>query len=256
MIFKTFQIFCAVARNITAKQDFCKAGAEDLNEVLSRDLTWGEVSSAIKKLKNGKAAGWDNLVAEVLKNECCIKKFLFHLYEVCWKFCVTPSEWRRGIIHPIPKSVSKDLRCPMSYRGISLLSVPYKASIMNGRLTAWLEEESVIHEAQNGFRKERSCLEHIFVISNLVDTRKRMGLDTFACFVDFQKAYDRVNRAYLWQKLISVGVQEKFVQMIKAMYSGTSSCVRVNGKLILNGLVLMLAFARGVLCRLHCLIFM
>ena len=65
-----------------------------------------------------------------------------------------------------------------------------------------------IHEAQNGFRKQRSCLEHIFVISNLVDTRKRMGLDTFVCFVDFQKAYDRVNRAYLWQKLISVGVQE------------------------------------------------
>ena len=80
--------------------------------MLSRDLTWGEVSPAIKKLKNGKAAGWDNLVAEVLKNECCIKKFLFHLYEVCLKFCVTPSEWRRGIIHPIPKSVSKDLRCP------------------------------------------------------------------------------------------------------------------------------------------------
>ena len=26
-------------------------------------------------------------------------------------------------------------------------------------------------------------------------------------------------------------MQEKFVQMIKAMYSGTSSCVRVNGKL-------------------------
>ena len=127
-----------------------------------------------------------NLVAEVLKNECCIK-FLFHLYEVCWKFCVTPSEWRRGIIHPIPKSVSKDLRCPMSYRGISLLSVPYKAfcSILNSCLTAWLEVESVIHEAQNGFRKERSCLEHIFVISNLVDTRKRMGLDTFVCFVDF-----------------------------------------------------------------------
>ena len=121
----------------------------------------------------------------------------------------------------------------MSYRGISLLSVPYKAfcSILNSRLTAWLEEESVIHEAQNGFRKEWSYLEHIFVISNLVDTRKRMGLDTFVCFVDFQKAYDRVNRAYLWQKLISVGVQEKFVQMIKAMYSGTSSCVRVNGKL-------------------------
>ena len=74
-------------------------------------------------------------------------------------------------------------------------------------------------------------MEHIFVISNLVDTRKRMGLDTFVCFVDFQKAYDRVNRAYLWQKLIAVGVKEKIVQMIKAMYSGTSSCVRVNGKL-------------------------
>ena len=60
-----------------------------------------------------------------------------------------------------------------------------------------------------------------------------MGLDTFVCFVDFQKAYDGVDRVYmyLWQKLVLVGVLEKFVQMIVALYFDSSSCVCVNGKL-------------------------
>lgn len=48
-----------------------------------------------------------------------------------------------------------------------------------------------------------------FALSSLVDTRKQLGLDTYRYFVDFQKACDRVNRAYLWRKLISVGVPEK-----------------------------------------------
>ena len=31
-----------------------------------------------------------------------------------------------------------------------------------------------------------------FALSTLVDTRKKLSLDTFVCFVDFQKAYDKV----------------------------------------------------------------
>ena len=94
-----------------------------------------------------------------------------------------------------------------------------------------MEEGKIIHEAQNGFRQGRSCLEHIFALSTLVDTRKKLNLDTFVCFVDFQKAYDKVNRSLLLQKLQSLGLEADFVQIIAAFYSANTSCVRVNGKL-------------------------
>lgn len=76
---------------------------------------------------------------------------------------MAPSSWQRGLI--LGLATSKDLRCLKSYRGISLLSVAYKAfwTLLNNWLTAWLEDESVFHEAKNGFRKGRSCLEHILL---------------------------------------------------------------------------------------------
>ena len=97
--------------------------------------------------------------------------------------------------------------------------MPYKAfcGILNNQLSSWLEEERIIHGAQNGFRQGRSCLEHIFAVSTLVDTCK--------------KAYDKVNRGLLLQELQSLGLEADFVQIIAALYSANTSCVCVNGKL-------------------------
>ena len=111
--------------------------------------------------------------------------------------------------------------------------MPYKAfcGILNNRLSSWLEEERIIHEAQNGFRQGRSCLEHVFALSTLVNTCKKLNLDTVVCFVDFQKTYDKVDRSLLLQKLQSFGLEADFVQIIAALYSANTSCVRINGKL-------------------------
>lgn len=51
-------------------------GVIDTNNagVLSQDLIWEGVLVATQKLKNRKAAGWDGLVVEVLKNHSCVTK--------------------------------------------------------------------------------------------------------------------------------------------------------------------------------------
>ena len=64
-----------------------------------------------------------------------------------------------------------------------------------------------------------------------LDTCKKLSLDTFVCFAHFQKAYDKVNRSLLLQKLQSLGLEADFVQIIAALYSANTSCVHVNGKL-------------------------
>ena len=51
----------------------------------------------------------------------------------------------------------------------------------------------------------------------------------YALFVDFEKAFDRVNRAALWQKLLSQNVSSKMVNMLKAIYSDVKSLCKVNG---------------------------
>uniref|UniRef100_A0A8P4K2Q4 ribonuclease H n=1 Tax=Dicentrarchus labrax TaxID=13489 RepID=A0A8P4K2Q4_DICLA len=51
---------------------------------------------------------------------------------------------------------------------------------------------------------------------------------TFVCFVDFQKAFDWVNRDLLALKLLKGGVDGKFYQALKSLYSSSVACVQVN----------------------------
>ena len=71
------------------------------------------------------------------------------------------NDWTKGIINPIFKG--GELSDPLNYRPITLLSVPCKiyTDILNRRLTQWLENNNILYDGQNGFRKARSCLDHI-----------------------------------------------------------------------------------------------
>ena len=75
-----------------------------------------------------------------------------------------PTVWLRAIITPIPKGATVDPCIPLNYRGISLLSSVAKtySGILNNRLVKYLNETNFLADEQNGFRKNRSCNDHIF----------------------------------------------------------------------------------------------
>lgn len=81
---------------------------------------------------------------------------------------------------------------------------------------------------QIGFRKNRACIDHIYVLSSVVRARVEKGGSTFACFVDFKKAFDCVNRNLLLFKLLSSGINGKFYNAIKSLFKDPIACVRVN----------------------------
>ena len=85
---------------------------------------------------------------------------------------------------------------PLNYRGISLLSCIGKiyTSILNHRLNDYLENNKLIVEEQNRFRKHRSCDDHIFTLATIINNRNLIGKNTFCAFIDMSKAFDRVNR--------------------------------------------------------------
>ena len=75
-----------------------------------------------------------------------------------------PEEWSKAIIIPLHKKGDKNN--PDNYRGISLLSILSKVftHIINSRLTHWTERNSVLNDAQAGFRKGRSTIDHMFTL--------------------------------------------------------------------------------------------
>ncbi len=116
--------------------------------------------------------GIDSLTYEVLKNEPTIAS-LTVLFNKCLNSGIVPSQWVRGIIKPIPKSASSDLRVPLNYRGISLLSVISKlyTALLSDRVTGFLESGRLLANKQNGLRSDRSCLDHIFTLNDILRVR-------------------------------------------------------------------------------------
>ena len=102
--------------------------------------------------------------------------------------------------------------------------------VLNNRLLAWAEESNVLNDEQNGFRKLRSCIDHMYVLYTTVKNRLLHNKDTFACFIDAKKAFDKVDRDCMWYKLHDIGVKGKMFNAIKSLYTDVTCKVRVNGQ--------------------------
>ena len=159
------------------------------------------------------------------RNDTCVE-LLFRIIRYCFKEGSVPEEWQTSVIIPLPKSKS-DPFDPLSFRPISLISVPCKiyADILNKRLTAWLEHNDILVEEQNGFRANRSCLDHLYALTSLVKNRKLRRKNTYVCFIDAKKAFDSVNRDLLWHKLMRLGISGPFIVALKSLYNTTCSAV-------------------------------
>ena len=169
------------------------------------------------KTKRNKAIGIDKIPYDVLKNERLIKA-LTNLYQMCFKFGIIPQLWLKALIVPIPKNKGDDPRILLNYRGISLLSYIFKVytMVLNSRLTKFLEDNNLLSNEQNGFRKKRPCLDHIYSLSEVVRNRMNSNKPTFAAFIDFRKAFDCVNRTHLFQKL--KGISGRILKAVISMY--------------------------------------
>ena len=201
------------------------------NQNLNKNISADEINKVIDKLKNKKAPGLDNVPNEVLKS-VAVRNCLLKLFRYYFDTGMLPNCWKRAIIKPIPKSRSKDPRVPLNYRGINLLSSVYKAygCIINQRVVSYLESNNLLDDVQNGFRHDRNCIDHIYVLYSIIKNRKNRSLDTFVAYIDFYKCFDIIDRNLLFFKLTQYGIDGKIYDAIKSMYSNTYSRVNINDK--------------------------
>jgi hypothetical protein len=53
----------------------------------------------------------------------------------------------------------------------------------------------------------------------------------FLCFIDIQKAYDSVDRNFLWKVCRCYGISDKLTRLLELLHSKTKARVRINGEL-------------------------
>ena len=192
---------------------------QELNEAISAD----DIRIAFKALKSKKANGPDLILNEMLK---CSGNFLIDhimkLFNLILDSGSFPSIWSTSYITPIFKG--GNALDGSNYRGIAVGSSFGKLflSILNRRLSKYLENNDLLDECQAGFRKDYRTTDNIFIIKTLMNKYKANKKKLFLCFVDFKKAFDSVWRTGLFYKLQKLNVTGKVYNVIKSLYENVT----------------------------------
>ncbi|KAI8500370.1 hypothetical protein Bbelb_219360 [Branchiostoma belcheri] len=189
-----------------------------------------EIRKAIASLKNGKAAGPDFIPAEAWKEAGELSVEVLHpLLKRIWQEEKIPQDWQKGTIIKLPKK--GDLTDCKNWRGIMLISVASKILcrvILNRTANAM---ESRLRDNQAGFRPNRSCSDQIATLRIIVEQSIEFNSQLYAVFIDYEKAFDSVDRTTLWKILAHYGIPGKIINMVKVFYANFQAQVLHEGDL-------------------------
>ena len=199
-------------------------------EIQVDEPTMQETTDAINRLKNNKAPGGDTLPAELLKKGGTrLHEEMHKLMVTIWNTEMLPEEWKTGIIIPIHKKGDR-LNC-VNYRGITLLNSAYKilSNILLKRISPYAEDN--IGDYQCGFRSNRSTVDQIFTIRQLLEKSWEFNKDVHQLFIDFKQAYDTIIRENIWIAMESMGIPKKLISLTKLCVNNTELCVKIGNQI-------------------------
>ena len=199
------------------------------NSALNMPITISEVKQIIKRIKINKAPGDDQILPEMVKyGQPVILTALTKLFNIVLKSKVFPDNWNISLQSPLHKG--GDPLDTNNYRGISLISCLGKCftAIMAERLYYFVNSTAKLGKEQCAFRKGYRTTDNIFCLKSIINkyinnTKGKL----YACFIDFRKAFDCVWREALFYKLLKLGIDGNFYQIIKSMYTSTTAKVKL-----------------------------
>ena len=196
-------------------------GLEDVDEVdrdnIGPSILKEEVVKAIKQLKTKKAPGCDGISAELIKE--LGPSGTDRLVGLCQDIYETgkwPEDYTRVKMVPIPKK-SGTQKCG-EHRTLSMISHPSKVElvIIKERLESKIEQ--YLGKDQYGFRKGRGTRDAIGALRILGERSIEVGKEMNVCFIDYEKAFDRVDWKKLMDILKKIGLDWKDRRLIANLY--------------------------------------
>jgi Reverse transcriptase (RNA-dependent DNA polymerase) len=140
-----------------------------------------------------------------------------------------PEEWRSANVTPIFKKGTKT--DPSNYRPVSLTSVCCKLmeSLLRDSVSEHMEKNGLLEDSQNGFVSGRSCTTNLIDFLDFVTETIDSGDSVDIVFLDFTKAFEKVPRQCLIEKLKANGVGGKIVTWIDEWLKDRKPRVVING---------------------------
>jgi hypothetical protein len=91
--------------------------------------------------------------------------------------------------------------------------------IFDKRLSEWAKQHGLGAKGQARFWKDYRTIDQLFILRTLIEHNKAKKKPIYLCFVDFKKVFNTVPCEVLWQVLLGLGVEGRFLQCMQAMYA-------------------------------------
>ena len=159
-------------------------------EELDCEITENEILKAVSNLKANKSCSEDGIINEIFtKGKNILLPCLHKLFNAIFRSGFFPEVWSKACIVPIfKKGNANDTN---NYRGISLVSCFGKlfTGVLNNRILQWERENSILTDAQFGFRNGMSTIDAIFVLQTLINKTLSKKNRLYCCFIRLSKSF-------------------------------------------------------------------
>lgn len=194
------------------------------------DFTPEEVLCQLENLNVNKTYGPDGIHPRLLKELGGVLALpLAIIFNHSMSTKELPTDWKLANITPIFKQGNKN--DPNNYRPVSLTSVVCKVMerIIKERVTKHLLDNKIIHSAQHGFLRGRSCLTNLLEVLDTCTRWIEDGDEVDVVYTDFKKAFDKVPHARLLLKCQAVGIEDSMLGWIESFLKGRMQRVVISG---------------------------
>jgi len=91
--------------------------------------------------------------------------------------------------------------------------------------------ETTIGDYQCGYRRERSTVDQIFTVLQILEKCCEHGKDTRHLFIDFDVAYDSINRCSLYAALEEINIPQELITLFRVKMKNTQCRVKIQNRL-------------------------
>ena len=205
--------------------------ASEENDRSLNDIHFQEqdLIKAIGEISATAAAGPDRFPAILLK-QCkdALAKPLCMIWRKSLDTGNIPKLLKSAHVIPVHKGGSRG--APKNYRPIALTSHLIKVfeKVLRGNIVAFMEKYGLFNSSQHGFRFGRSCLSQLLSHYDRILELLETGGNVDVIYIDFAKAFDKVDFGITLNKLNALGISGKIGHWIYSFLTHRTQTILVN----------------------------
>ena len=193
------------------------------------NLSINDIIKAINEIKITSSCASHNIPAKVFKNCKYTLSYPLKLFwERSFETGIIPKAYKKQHIIPLPKKDPKTL--PQHWRPITLNPHEVKMfeRVIRIKLVNYLESNSLLNSNQHGFRQNHSCATQLLSHTNNILSNLISGDETDSIYLDYSKAFDKIDHSILLNKLKYYKISDKYYKWIENYLKDRTQVVYVN----------------------------